>query len=277
MTRAMADLLQLYPGTGERTLAGYYLQLGLHRQAGAGELLIYANYIASVDGRISLRDADRGAYMVPDAIANKRDWRLYQELAAQADVMLTSARYFRQLQAGCAQDLLPVGQEPAYVDLVAWRQQQGLASQPDVVVISASLDIPVAALQQVARQRRVIICTSEQACAQRGAALTAQGFELCTAGATQVDGAQLRSRLVERGYRSAYMIAGPLVHRTLIAAGALDYLFLTTRMTLLGQDAFHTILSGSSGAPASLQLQRLSLDRGVSPAQLFAQYALHPT
>jgi len=99
----MTDVLQLYPASHrQRTLNGLYLGLNLHRQAEIGDVLIYANYIASVDGRIAVRDEGSGEFVVPPAIANKRDWRLYQELAAQADVMLTSARYFRQLATGVA-------------------------------------------------------------------------------------------------------------------------------------------------------------------------------
>ena len=34
-------------------LKGLYLELGLHRAAVENDILIYANYIASLDGRIS--------------------------------------------------------------------------------------------------------------------------------------------------------------------------------------------------------------------------------
>ena len=49
-----------------------------------------------LDGRIALPAAGRSSHQVPPAIANARDWRLFQELAAQADLLITSARYFRQ-------------------------------------------------------------------------------------------------------------------------------------------------------------------------------------
>ena len=102
-------VLRLYPAPQQKIpLKGLYLSLSLHRQAESGEVFIYANFIASLDGRISLLDA-HGEQGVPASLANKRDWRLYQELAAQSDIMLTSARYFRQLARGNAQDLLPVG------------------------------------------------------------------------------------------------------------------------------------------------------------------------
>jgi len=269
----MTDILQLLPQSQlQCSLKGLYLKLNLHQQAEESDLFIYANYIASVDGRISLRDAESGEFMVPASIANKRDWRLYQELAAQADVMITSARYFRQLAMGKAQDLLPVGTAPEYADLAEWRVQQGLNPQPDVVIISNSLNIPGQALEQL-KDRRIIICTSEQADSQKVGQLEASGFTVCIAGHQQVEGKQLKKTLIESGYRSAYMIAGPAVHRTLISEQVLDRLFLTTRLNLLAGDDFHTILNGKMPA-AELELLSLYLDTDISSQQLFAQYRL---
>jgi len=271
----MTDILQLYPASQhEHSLKGLYLALKLHRQAPKSDILIYANYIASVDGRISLRDAKSGEFMVPASIANKRDWRLYQELAAQADVMLTSARYFRQLAKGKAQDLLPVGTSPEYADLAEWRKQQGLNRQPDVVVISNSLDIPASALAQL-EDRRVIVCTSEEANQQKINQLQLLGISVLIAGKQHVEGKRLKTLLIQQGYRSAYMIAGPEIHRTLLNTQVLDRLFLTTRLNLLASDAFHTILNGDIQQPAELKLLSLYLDNATSQQQMFTQYALN--
>ncbi len=276
----MHDIMQLYPPRQQQhVLRGLYLNLNLHRLAAPGDLLIYANYIASVDGRIAVRKSGDGDFVVPKTIANKRDWRLYQELAAQADVMLTSARYFRQLAQGgaqgSAQDLLPVGSEPEYADLAAWRLQQGMPAQPDVVILSNSLEIPAAALDKV-QDRRITICTSERADHRQIDRLTSLGATVCMVGSDRVEGQLLRQQLIALNYRSAYMIAGPDVHRTLVADGALDQLFLTTRLNLLGHDDFRTIMSGQLEQPAHLHLQQLYLDQNSASPQLFAQYTLHP-
>jgi len=270
----MRDILQLHPHSQQPcSLNGLYLKLNLHQVAQQSDLLIYANYISSVDGRISLRDTESGEFMVPASIANTRDWRLYQELAAQADIMITSARYFRQLALGKAQDLLPVGTAPEYADLAQWRAQQGLNKQPDVVIISNSLNIPAKALAQL-EDRRVIICTSEQAAPQKVNQLENSGFTVLITGRQQVEGKQLKQQLIESGYRSAYMIAGPEVHRSLLNDHVLDRLFLTTRLTLLAGNEFHTILNGDMSKPAELELLSLYLDKGISCQQLFAHYAL---
>ncbi|MDQ6971177.1 MAG: dihydrofolate reductase family protein, partial [Mariprofundaceae bacterium] len=234
----------------------------------AGEVLIYSNFIASLDGRISMPDA-HGGQGVPASLANKRDWRLYQELAAQADIMLTSARYFRQLAEGCAQDLLPVGRDAAYADLVHWREQHGLKPQPDVAILSRSLDIPQAALDKI-QDRRLLVLSTEYAAEKKVAALSAQGVDVIRCAGSDVNGADARDMLIRKGYRSAYMIAGPAVHATIASSGALDELFLTTRHRLLAGDDFSTIMQGPAGQPVGLELVSMHFD--AIGEQSFSRY-----
>jgi len=264
----------LYPqAAADLSLKGLYLDLKLHQQSEAGDVFIYSNYIASLDGRIALRHQATGEFGVPAAIANQRDWRLYQELAAQSDVMITSARYFRQLDKGCAQDLLPVGREPDYTDLAAWRVQQGLKAQPDVVIVSASLDVPLTAVASL-QDRQVWVMTSEQADVEKVQRLENIGVKVLIAGNDKVQGKLLKQGLINQGYRSAYMIAGPAVHHTLLADGVLNRLFLSTHLSLLGGDDFHSILNGDISA---VQASLVSLYLDIQGGQMFGQYAFHQT
>ncbi len=266
-------IIRLYPRPVDTVpLTGMYLSLHLQRQAAEGDVLIYANYIASVDGRISLWNEQTQAQEVPASLANPRDWRLYQELAAQSDVMITSARYFRQLARGCAQDLLPVGEGDVFADLRQWRKEQGMQAQPDVVILSASLDIPPQSLPQ---DRRVWVLTGSAADTARMHALERAGARIVCAEHMHVDGTFLRRHLIACDYRSAYMIAGPRVHHTLLACGGLDELFLTTRHCLLGGTDFHTCLEGALNAAMPLQLLSLYLDEATDgPSQQYARYRL---
>lgn len=272
------SVLQLFPPSGEpHDLQGLYLGLGLNRRTRQGiadesGLLIYANFISSLDGRISLLNEQAGEFGVPACLANKRDWRLYQELAAQADVMITSARYFRQLAQGCAQDLLPVGKESEYQDLAQWRSQHGLKPQPDVLIVSVSLDIPPQALSAL-QDRRVMIITPAGCDPLRRQSLEQAGAEIfeVESKSITVTGRDIRTLLQQQGYAAAYMIAGPQVHHTLLADGSLDELFLTTHFSLLGHDAFHTVLQGEID-PVQLRLQSLYLDQ--QGHQSFARYSV---
>jgi len=270
----MGDIACLIPQKGgNQALKGLYLACELHKQAVDGDAFIYSNYIASLDGRIALREPHSHEFSVPKSIANPRDWRLYQELAAQADIMLTSARYFRQLAKGCAQDLLPVGKGEDYNDLRHWRKQHGLRSQPDVMIVSASLDIPLDSLTSIS-DRKIWVITTSSASEERKSALKAVGASILIGGETTVQGDLLKEHLIALGYRSAYMIAGPQIHHMLLKAGVLNRMFLTTHLSLLGHDAFHTILQGNM-SPVSCELSSLYLD--VKGQQMFGQYRISHT
>ncbi len=62
--------------------------------------------------------------MVPKDTSNPRDWRLYQELAAQADLFLSTGRYLRDWAEGNAQEILQMD-NPKFADLREWRIARG--------------------------------------------------------------------------------------------------------------------------------------------------------
>ncbi len=98
----MNDILRLYPSpAAEIPLAGAYLAHDLRQQGGKkGNPLVYANFVASLDGRIAIPAPGGKGLTIPKTTANERDWRLYQELAAQADLILSSGRYLREWAQG---------------------------------------------------------------------------------------------------------------------------------------------------------------------------------
>lgn len=120
----MTSVIELYPAPGmSRPLHGLYLDQDLRQTAGA-DGFVYTNFISSLDGRIAMpgpNDRPR----VPPAIANAKDWRLFQELAAQADVLLTSGRYLREYHPTNSQDVLAPYADPALRDLEQWRLARG--------------------------------------------------------------------------------------------------------------------------------------------------------
>lgn len=274
------ELLQLYPPPhASLPLARLYLQHPLHRIADESAPLVYANFVTSLDGRIALPRAGQASHGVPPAIGNSRDWRLYQELAAQSDLLVTSARYFRQFEAGEAQDTLPVGPGERFADLRQWRLDQGLAAQPDVAIFSASLDIPEHALKTYA-ERRLHVLTGADADPARVDALRAAGAEVHFAGVgTNVDGAQAIDVLQRLGYRRIYVVAGPSVFHTLLRAGAIQRLYLTFAQRLLGGEDFDTLTWGSELQPAPrLNLRSLFYDAAApeGAGQLVSCYDLVP-
>lgn len=269
-------ITRLYPLPSQpAALHGLYLDHRLHNRGNPDQPFVYSNFVTSLDGRIGIESMGQATHTVPDAIANPRDWRLYQELAAQADILITSARFFRQSTIGEAQDVLPVGGQAAFDDIRDWRSEHGLAAQPDIVILSSSLDIPIAALEPY-RARRVLVATGEQADAQRIQILQDNGIEvLFTGSGTQVEGKQLVERLGKIGYRSLYAIAGPSVFYTLLTAGVVDRLYLTIAFQLLGGNIIDTLTSGNLLSPAQgMQLAELHHDphAPAGAGQLFGMF-----
>jgi riboflavin biosynthesis pyrimidine reductase len=252
----MDDLIQLpvtrlYPATpGNLPLQGLYLDHDLYSKGRPGKPYVYSNFITSLDGRIAIAGKTRNTHMVPAATANSRDWRLYQELAGQADLLVTSGRYFRQSLLGEAQDELPLASRQAFDDIRDWRSVRGLAPQPDIAIMSSSLNIPPDSLKPY-RTRRIYVFTGETAAKDRAAALQKIGIEVIRAGrGDRVDGKCMLDELAQHRYRSIYAIAGPAVFHTLLKSRSVDRLYLTITQQILGGDSYDTMTRGGLLEPA---------------------------
>ena len=94
-------LIELYPEPGRsRDLAGTWLEQRVHRLGRIGAPLIYGSFVASLDGRIALADPATGVLALPAAIVTRHDFRLLQELMAQADCFITHGGYLRAIESG---------------------------------------------------------------------------------------------------------------------------------------------------------------------------------
>ncbi len=254
-------------------LPGLYWREDLRAFATHERAFIYTNFVSSIDGRISVSDDDvaRG---VPSALANHNDWRLYQELAAQADVVITSGRYVREKAAGIAGPMLTFAADETMRDIVEWRIELAGTPLPDVAVVSRALDFDVEAAKTIGG--RVVALGS-------GACTEDRVHELEDAGVTVVlgrstlglTGMEIARGLFEAGYRTAFSAAGPGVAHTLIEDGVLDRLYVTQVFEVLGGRNYVTLNEGTLlDTPMSMKLDSLHLDAGKDgAAQLFAAFA----
>ncbi len=252
---------QLYPiPAQEVSLEGLYLGHDLRRQGEQlGRPFVYTNYVTSIDGRIAI-PRPGGGMAVPKATANDRDWRLFQELAVQADIILSSGRYLRDYAAGKAQEILRVYDEPRFADLGRWRADRGLSAYPDLAVVSGSLDFPIPDFL-TQDGRRVIVITNGTAESDKRAELEKQGAQVIVAGEVDVSGRQAIGALGDLGYRTVYMATGPRVHHLLLADNALDRLYTTVAHRLLGGQPFSSLVEGPLLEPAvGLRLHALYFD-----------------
>lgn len=275
----MDKITRLFPQPAHETpLKGAYLEHDLRQYAQqSGQAYVYSNFVVSLDGRIAIAKPNGKGLMVPEAIANDRDWRLYQELAAQADMIISSGRYLRDWAAGHAQEILQVD-DPRFADLREWRQARGLSAQADIAVVSRSLDFPIPDALK-AGGRKAVVFTTADADSRRVKAIEAQGIQVVVAGEKTVEGAILVQRMRELGYRVVYSGAGPQMMHMLVTGGVLNRLYLTHANRILGGDPYAGVVDGTAmDPPANFKLHSLYLDAaGLNGlGQLFAAYDCQP-
>lgn len=267
------DLLQLLPGpTRSIPLRGLYLDDALRPKGAVSRPFVYASFIASLDGRISLPDPASRTHKVPGATANPRDWRLFQELMANADVLVTSGRYMRDLNAGVAQAGIPVSHKPEFTDLIEWRRSRGVADQPAVAIVSASLDVFIPA--GLPNERAVYVVTGADADRDKMAALEKENVRVLVAGdGARVEGYRLVSALAGEGFGNIDMVGGADLFNTLLADNVFNRLYLTQAHRLTGGRSFDTLVKGEQlNPPAALKLRALFLDTAGEVEQSFAVY-----
>jgi riboflavin biosynthesis pyrimidine reductase len=255
-------VIQLYPlPNQDLPLKGLYLNHNLRQlSSGSGRAFVYSDFVTSLDGRIAIPHPTKPGMMVPKQIANERDWRLFQELAVQADVLITSGRYLRDYADGRAQEILRIYDDPQFADLRDWRANHGLPVQPDLAVISASLDFTIPEVL-VKQQRSILVYTVQGADPERVKTLEAQKGQVIVAGENGVDGRLLVESLSNLGYRIVYSSTGPKVLHLLLAADVLDRLYLTHANRVLGGSPFSSIVEGELiEPPADFHLAALYLD-----------------
>lgn len=271
-----SPVLQLYPlPAQELPLQGLYLSHDLRRQrASTSGAFVYSNFVASVDGRIAVPGPSGSGLIVPEQVANPRDWRLFQELAVQADILITSGRYLRDYGQGRAQEILRVYDDPAFADLRGWRVERGLPPLPDLAVVSRSLRFPIPpALTREGRS--VVVVTTRDADPGRIRRLEEQLGRVVVAGGTSVEGGPLIDALRDLGYRMVYSATGPKVLHLLLRARALDRLYLTLVSRALGGSLYSSIVEGEPlMPPADFRLSALYYDAHAPDGadQLFASY-----
>lgn len=272
------QIIRLLPGPVEpRPLAGLYLSEPLRPSGTPEQPFVYATFITSLDGRISLPDPETETRKPPQATTNPRDWRLVQELAASSDVVITTGRYIRDLAAGEAQAGLPVSEKPEFADLLEWRGKHHLSPQPAVAIVTETLDLPIPeALLNSNRPIYAAVGRHETINKSRAEELQTQGVQLLKTGTgNRVDGNELVAALAREGFGNIFMTAGGILLNTLLVDEAFDRLYLTQACRILGGLSFDTLLKGRQLIPPyDFKLRSLYYDEVGNKAveQLFAVF-----
>jgi riboflavin biosynthesis pyrimidine reductase len=266
-----SQLRRLAPIDGtDSPVSGCYLRHRLHERGTWGKPFVYTNFIASLDGRISWKNP-QGFREVPPACSNAHDQRLYHELAAQADILVTSSRHLRAVAAGRGTGMLTLG--PHSAELKAWRLANGLPAQPQLAVVSAGLELPPRdRLSDIAGDITVLTWGAPDAHHLSEARDRGYKVRICGEG-PHIDGEQLLDVLPPA--RTVYSVAGPKVMTALLRAARVDRIYLTLVPLLLASEEFDTLTEGDPLLPPPCyELSELWLDQSEPQAcgQLFAVF-----
>jgi riboflavin biosynthesis pyrimidine reductase len=290
----MMVIRQIEPEERRVPLEGMYLSHGLQELAKSLDRpIVVANYVTDLNDVIAIEGV-RGS---PEELKNPADWRLFQELTAQADVLITGASYMNDFveKGESVQNVLTqFDKESPFEDLGIWRETHGLKRNPDLVIVSRSLSfsLPEAIFQS--GRRALIFTTSRMRESENAKELEIAGATVIAAGYEGVDGAAMIERLDQEGYKVIKMITGPRVLRILMDAqftsqdgerlrkGALDRLYITRVDRKITDDwsSAITVLEGrrvddlatEGGAFKLIQRYTHHLVPGIETSQEFLVY-----
>lgn len=230
---------ELFPGKSSTDAARAYADLRLAELASDQLPYVIANMVATADGRATL--AGRTEQISSDA-----DRELFLTLRTQVDAVMAGPGTIGLERYG------PIVRSEERRDR---RRELGLDPSPLAVTASRSMELPVEApLFQDPGSRIVVLTNSDREPPDVPAELTVERIA-----GEELDLVAGLRRLRERhGVRSLLVEGGPTLLASLVAAGALDELFLTLAPKLVGGAGEIGILEGAApAAPLGLELRSI--------------------
>jgi riboflavin biosynthesis pyrimidine reductase len=237
---------QIFPKKGQVRLEGLYLDQRLAElSATIGRPLVLTDFLTDRRGIIAKAD-DQHHFQVPRELKNTSDWRLAQELMAQADVIISGAAYLKRVSAlGSRAENILSQFEPgrSFETLGDWRLRGGYKRRsPDLAVVTPSLDFEFPKEATSSDRKILIFTTNAMANSDQAKALNDLGMVVIGSGELGVDGNRLIDRLSnETSYRVIMMATGPRVLGLLLAAKRLDLFYVTEAQRDIQFEAASTV------------------------------------
>lgn len=223
---------EVFPEMKQLPLQGLYLGQGLAGMAAqAHRSLVLTTYLTDRNGVIAKAD-EQHHFKVPAETRNDSDWRLSQELMAQADVIITGGDYLQRVSTTGShpQDVLYQFEAGGkYADLGEWRLRAGYEKRsPDVAVVARDLDFTIPEPLRQSGRRIAIFTTYGLAESEQAKALTHAGAVVLGSGESGVEGGPMIDYLSGKmGARVIVSTTGPGVLQLLLAANRLDLFYIT--------------------------------------------------
>ena len=219
---------QVFPVKRQVPLEGLYLdQRLMDRAAELGRTLVLTDFLTDQNGVIAKATKDTH-FEIPAALKNSSDWGRYQELMAQADVLISGGSYFKRLAT--SQDIL-YQFEPgnAFETLGQWRLNAGYKKRgPDVAIVTRDLDFELPKKLIQSGRRIVIFTTDSMANSDKAKSLSNVNTVIIGSGEGRVEGGRMIATLSnDMGYRVIMMVTGPHILDLLLKAERMDLIYVT--------------------------------------------------
>ena len=198
---------------------------------------VRGGFVLSTDGAAVVDGSSR-------ALSGPADRRVFRTLRAVCDVILVGAATTQAEDYGTVR-LTAEG--------AAWRAERGLPELPRVAVVSRSLDLD----PRVLAGPRPIVVT----CAAADASAITDRVDLVVAGDDDIDLGAALDQLAGQGLTRVLCEGGPTLLASLLRAGRLDELCLTSSPQLIGTAP--VLLPHTLETPLPLQLVHLLEEDGV--------------
>ncbi len=258
----MVTINQLFPVKRQVPLEGLYLGERLTKLAEElGRSLVLTDYLTDKNGVVAKANK-AGHFAIPAELKNSSDWGRYQELMAQADVIISSGSYLKRLATSGAQDILyqfePGG---AFETLGQWRLDAGYEKRsPDVAILSRHLDFELPEALRQSGRRIIIFTTDPMANSDQAKALSNTDILVIGSGEVDVDGGKMIATLANgMGYRVIMMVSGPHVLDLLLRAKRLDIIYITEAQVEIPFDDPATVQTVLLGGKKISELQEFHL------------------
>lgn len=231
MTLPIEPLQLLYEDTEPRSLDLPDL-LEAHYGGGIGfeRPTVVANVVSSLDGVVALPAITQSSAIINDG--NDADRFVMGLLRACADAVLIGSGTMQASPTSIwtAERVYPPAAD-AYAEL---RQRLGLTERPTLAILTASGSIDV---DHPALAAGAVVLTTQDGAARLDDGMPEASSLVVLPGTDAVDVRAAVEHLREGGARTILSEAGPAVIGSLLAAGALDELFLTVSPILAGRDS----------------------------------------
>jgi riboflavin biosynthesis pyrimidine reductase len=253
----------------DERLPSVALPAELHRLYGGDlgftEPRVYANFVATLDGIVAIPSIPSSNSLI--GMESKADHFVMGLLRAFADIVLIGAGVLRASPTGTwlPEKVYPPAAE-AFAEL---RHDLGKTDAPEVAVLTGSGAIDPS---HPVFEAGAVVLTSAPGAERLAGQLPAAGSIIVLGDDTTIDGRRVVEALLERGHRLILSEAGPHAFGSLVAAQAVDELFLTVSPLLVGGGEDRYRLVESTGPLPGVRGRLTSLRQ--SGEHVFLRYDL---